>query len=76
MNNSELAALVDHLRAEPHELEWLEFKHNRYPPQELGEYLSALANGACLQGKPCGYLLFGIDDKSPEIDEQEAEEIL
>jgi len=67
MNNSELVALVDRLRAEPSELEWLEFKHNRYPPQELGEYLSALANGACLQGKPRGYLLFGIEDKSREI---------
>jgi len=67
MSNSELVALVDRLRAEPSELEWLEFKHNRYPPQELGEYLSALANGACLQGKPRGYLLFGIDDKSREV---------
>jgi ATP-dependent DNA helicase RecG len=67
MNNSELIALVDRLRSEPDELEWLEFKRNRYLPQEIGEYLSALANGACLTGKQRGYLLFGIDDKSHEV---------
>lgn len=67
MDNSELVALIDRLRAEPSELEWLEFKHNRYPPQEIGEYLSALANGACLQGKPRGYLLFGIDDATHKV---------
>jgi|AntAceMinimDraft_16_1070373.scaffolds.fasta_scaffold10902_3 ATP-dependent DNA helicase RecG len=67
MNNSELIALVDRLRREPNEAEWLEFKRNRYQSQEIGEYLSALANGACLAGKQRGYLLFGIDDKSHEV---------
>ena len=67
MNNGELVALVDRLRCEPDEIEWLEFKRNRYQPQELGMYLSALANGACLVGKPRGYLLFGIDDESHEV---------
>ena len=33
-----------------------------YEPQELGEYLSALANSACLAGQPRGYLVFGIED--------------
>jgi ATP-dependent DNA helicase RecG len=62
MNTAELTALLDRLRAEPHETEWLEFKANRYEPQVLGEYLSALANSACLAGKPRGYLVFGIED--------------
>lgn len=65
MDNAELSALVDRLRRESSEVEWLEFKENRYEPQVLGEYLSALANAACLAGKPRGYLLFGIDDVSP-----------
>ena len=43
MNTAELTALLDRLRAEPHETEWLEFKANRCEPQMLGEYLSALA---------------------------------
>lgn len=62
MNNAELSALLDRLRAEPRESEWLEFKANRYEAQAVGEYLSALANSACLLGKPRGYLVFGIED--------------
>jgi hypothetical protein len=57
MNPQELTALLDRLRAEPHESEWLEFKANRFEPQTLGEYLSALANSACLLGKPRAYLV-------------------
>jgi ATP-dependent DNA helicase RecG len=67
MNTAELTALLDQLRAEPHETEWLEFKANRYEPQVLGEYLSALANSACLTGKPRGYLVFGIEDGSHAV---------
>lgn len=67
MTDKELAALIDRLRAEPREAEWLEFKDSYYEPQAIGEYVSALANAACLEGKPRGYLVFGIDDKSHEI---------
>ena len=62
MTTSELTALLDRLRAEPRETEWLEFKANRYEHQVLGEYLSALANSAGLLGKPRAYLVFGIED--------------
>jgi ATP-dependent DNA helicase RecG len=62
MNTLELTALLDRLRAEPRETEWLEFKSNRHEPQMLGEYLSALANSASLLGKPRAYLVFGIED--------------
>lgn len=62
MNPAELAALLDRLRAEPRETEWLEFKANRYEAQDLGEYISALANSASLLGKPRAYLVFGIQD--------------
>ncbi|OBS08178.1 RNA-binding domain-containing protein [Acidihalobacter prosperus] len=67
MNTAELTALLDRLRDEPHETEWLEFKANRYEPQVLGEYLSALANSACLLGMPRGYLVFGIKDGSHAV---------
>lgn len=67
MNTAELTALLDHLRAEPRETEWLEFKANRYEPQVLGEYLSALANSACLLARPRGYLVFGIEDGSHAV---------
>ena len=59
--------LIDTLRAEPHEMEWLEFKKNNDHPQLIGEYLSALSNSACLADKPHGYLVYGIDDPSHEV---------
>lgn len=57
-----LAGLVNELRKLPHETEWVEFKTNRAEPQEIGEYLSALANGAALNEKDAAYLLWGIED--------------
>jgi ATP-dependent DNA helicase RecG len=67
MTEKELHALIERLRAEPHETEWLEFKANYYEPQALGEYLSALANSACLHGKPKGYLVFGLENRTHKI---------
>ncbi|MBV5340842.1 MAG: putative DNA binding domain-containing protein [Deltaproteobacteria bacterium] len=67
MNKSDLIALVDRLRREPYETEWLEFKENWYEPQVIGEYFSALSNGACLAGKNRAYLVFGIDDATHEV---------
>ena len=64
---ADLIALIDRLRIEPYEQEWFEFKQNNFEPQLIGEYLSALANAACLAGKPRGYLIFGIDDITHNI---------
>lgn len=59
--------LIDTLRTEPDESEWLEFKRNNDQPQLIGEYLSALSNSACLCGKAHGYLVYGIDDKTHKV---------
>jgi len=67
MNAQELTALLDRLCREPRETEWLEFKENHFEPQVLGEYLSALANAACLAGKPRGYLVFGVRDQTHDV---------
>jgi ATP-dependent DNA helicase RecG len=67
MNQADLVSLIDHLRAYPSETEWLEFKFNHVAPNQLGEYISALANEAALKRKPYGYLLFGIDDTSHSV---------
>lgn len=67
MNEAQLIALVDHLRALPSEMEWLEFKRDNANPQMIGEYLSALANEACLRGQPRGYLIFGVDDLTHDV---------
>lgn len=59
--------MVDVLRSEEAETEWLEFKSNYLSNQDIGKYISALSNGAALQGRPYGYLIFGIDDKTHEV---------
>lgn len=40
----------------------LEFKGNYQDANTLGEYISALSNGATLDNEDNGYLFFGIDD--------------
>lgn len=66
MNPAELTPLLDRLLAEPTEHEWLEFKHND-DPHAIGEYISALANSAALDGEPCGYLVWGIEDGTHRV---------
>jgi ATP-dependent DNA helicase RecG len=39
------------------ETEWLELKHNNANPHEIGEYISALSNGAALAGRHSAYIL-------------------
>ena len=67
MNGSRHVELIDRLRGLASETEWLEFKRNRHVPEQLGQYLSALANGACVAGKPTGYLIFGVDDQTHRV---------
>ncbi len=45
------------------EYEWLDFKENWFSKDEIGEYISAVANGACLCGKEYGYIVWGVTDK-------------
>ena len=67
MSIQDLITFFDRLRALPAESEWLEFKRNHADPQEIGEYLSALANEACLCNQPRGHLVFGIDDITHDV---------
>lgn len=67
MSERERIALIDRLRVLPTETEWCEFKRNHCEPQALGEYLSALANAACLSGQARGYLVLGIDDATHAV---------
>ncbi|MEN7972534.1 MAG: ATP-binding protein [Verrucomicrobiota bacterium] len=62
-----LRKLINALRKEPRETEWLEFKENNDQPKLIGEYLSALSNSACLANKPHGYLLYGIKNKTHDV---------
>ena len=62
---AEFFAELERLRALPAETEWLEFKE---APQsididDLGRYVSALANEANLRGHRCGWIILGVKDR-------------
>jgi predicted HTH transcriptional regulator len=67
MNLTESANLIQELSRLPKETEWVEIKHNKAVPDEIGANLSAISNSAALLGKACGYLIWGIDDTTHEI---------
>lgn len=67
MTEIELKSLIKELVSYSQETEWLEFKLNFHSNEEIGERISALANGACLNKKQYGFLIFGIEDKTHKI---------
>ena len=64
MNDQQLIELLNELVKQPTESEWVEFKLNFHSEQEIGERISALANGAAFHNQDFGYLVFGIEDKT------------
>ena len=62
-----LAGLVRELCKLSRETEWVEFKINKAEPEEIGEYISALANSAALNGKAFAYLVWGVEDGNHEV---------
>ena len=62
-----IASLIQELRKLPAETEWAEFKESNAEPEEIGEYISALANSAALCGKAFAYLVWGVRDGSHEL---------
>ncbi|MDR1712683.1 MAG: putative DNA binding domain-containing protein, partial [Coriobacteriales bacterium] len=52
----------------PNETEWVEFKHDNDDSRTIGQNISALANGAALMGKPCAYIVWGLDDTTHEVE--------
>jgi ATP-dependent DNA helicase RecG len=66
--DQELTELLDScIRTYAVENRFLEFKSNHVSPEDLGKYISALSNGACLEQKDDGYLFFGVDDHSHKV---------
>lgn len=63
----DLRGLVHRLRALPSENEWVEFKVDNTNPEEIGQYVSCLANSAALAGQESGFLAWGIADADHQI---------
>ena len=62
-----LTGLMRELCKLPRETEWVEFKDSNDEPEEIGEYLSALANSAALNGKAFAYLIWGVENQTHRI---------
>lgn len=63
-----MRSLVLELKSLPTECEWVEFKVNNKDPQKIGEYISALSNSATLLGRENAYILWGVNDKTHEVE--------
>ena len=62
-----LVGLVRELCKLSYETECTEFKENKAEPQEIGAYISALANSAALEGKPSAYVVWGIHNENHTV---------
>lgn len=67
MNVSDLTLWVQRFLTNNKEHEWIEYKNNNTDPHTIGEYISALANAAALDGEPFAYLLWGIEDGTRQV---------
>ena len=66
-NDKEILNILADIQASPSECEWIEIKHNNSKPELIGEYVSALANGAAYMGQSRGFLVYGLDDHTHQI---------
>jgi len=66
MTVSDLHILLNELCSQPREQQWLEFKLNKgsITNEQIGEYISAMSNGATIANKPFGYMVWGVEDET------------
>jgi len=67
MSEGEVEKTLRELLALARETEWVEFKCNYANPEEIGEYISAIANAAVLHCKERGYIVWGVDDSTHKV---------
>lgn len=62
MDQISLLDTLERLRGLPREAATVEFKGNTQEPSEIGQYLSALANAAALDGYDRAWMVWGVED--------------
>jgi ATP-dependent DNA helicase RecG len=67
MKPEDLTSLLPQLLVLPDETEWVEFKSHNCSPQDIGEYLSALANAAALHNQSTGCIVWGVEDRTHRV---------
>ena len=63
-----LQLLIEELRKHTQETEWIEFKVNNSDPDKIGKNLCAISNSATLCNRNCGYIIWGINDETHEVE--------
>lgn len=66
--DEQLRSLLTELLSYPDELPWLEIKHGNDNPDEIGRYISVLANSACTENREYGYMIWGVENDSRIIE--------
>ena len=69
MDIKDLHRLLEELAAQADELSWLEFKMNAgsITNEDIGKYISAMSNGACIANQQFGFLVWGVENKTHQI---------
>ena len=69
MRKDELVILLNKLVSYPSETQWIEFKLGKgsITNNKIGEYISAMSNGATISNKSFGYLIWGVQDKTHTV---------
>ena len=67
MNESELRSLLGELTLLRQETEWVEFKHDKAEPKQIGQNLSASSNSATLVWKTTAYIVWDIHNETHDI---------
>jgi ATP-dependent DNA helicase RecG len=69
MDKDSLHELLEHLTSLPAETEWIEFKMGKggITGEQIGEYISAMSNGATVANQSFGYLVWGVEDGTHAI---------
>ncbi|MDO8770109.1 MAG: ATP-binding protein [Burkholderiaceae bacterium] len=67
MSEDALLAVLERLLRLPREQATVEFKSNWEQPSDIGQYISALANVAALQGHDRAWVVWGVQDASRAV---------
>ncbi|HED38234.1 MAG TPA: ATP-binding protein [Ignavibacteria bacterium] len=69
MRTEDLHSLLEELTAHDIETQWIEFKMGAgsITNEQIGEYISAMSNGATISNQPFGYLVWGVEDGTHEV---------
>ena len=62
-----IVQLVRELAKMTYEASWLEFKHNNYNPEMIGQDISALANSATMEDRDYAYMIWGVQNETHEF---------